>query len=351
MAVRFDVPLASWTTIRLGGPASRFADASSEDDLVELIEGARKSGDPVFILGGGSNVVVADAGFAGMVIHMASRGIEVRADADRVLVDVAAGEPLDGLVERAVAEGWSGLECLSGIPGLVGATPIQNVGAYGQEVADTIVDVRAFDRAARRFVHLAPSDCRFGYRTSVFRGNARYVVTRVRFGLARSDGSRPVRYAELARALGIDPGAIAPLSRVRDAVIELRRAKGMVWDPGDPETVSAGSFFVNPVLSPAERDELEARLRDEGVLADGATMPGFASAGGWKVPAAWLIERAGFPRGSTRGRVGVSARHALALVNRGGTTRELLELEAEIRAVVFRRFGVRLEREPILVGP
>jgi len=351
MAVRFDVPLASWTTIRLGGPASRFADASSEDDLVELIEGARKSGDPVFILGGGSNVVVADAGFAGMVIHMASRGIEVRADADRVLVDVAAGEPLDGLVERAVAEGWSGLECLSGIPGLVGATPIQNVGAYGQEVADTIVDVRAFDRTARRFVHLAPSDCRFGYRTSVFRGNARYVVTRVRFGLARSDGSRPVRYAELARALGIDPGAIAPLSRVRDAVIELRRAKGMVWDPGDPETVSAGSFFVNPVLSPAERDELEARLRDEGVLADGATMPGFASAGGWKVPAAWLIERAGFPRGSTRGRVGVSARHALALVNRGGTTRELLELEAEIRAVVFRRFGVRLEREPILVGP
>lgn len=348
MEIRRNVPLAPWTTIRLGGPAALFAETASEAEMVELLADTRAD---VFVLGGGSNVVVADDGFPGLVVRIAMRGVDVVVREGRVQLDVAAGEAFDEVVARAVSEGWSGLECLSGIPGLVGATPIQNVGAYGQEVADTIVSVRAWDRQLGAFVELDSEACRFGYRSSVFRGSQRYIVTRVRFSLRKAAQSAPIRYAELGRALSVPEGGSAPLARVRDVVIALRRTKGMVCDPQDPESVSAGSFFVNPVVSSTTRDELEQVWRARGDLREADAFPGFASGGSsWKIPAAWLIERAGFPKGTSRGAVGVSARHALALVNRGGSTNQLLALEEEIRAAVQARFGLVLQREPILVG-
>ncbi len=328
-----------------------FAEATTEKELLDLLAMAGARDVPVFVLGGGSNVVVADQGFPGLVIHMAMTGIRVQDDGARVQLHAAAGEQLDAIVARAVAEHWAGLECLSGIPGLVGATPIQNVGAYGQEVSETVVAVRAYDRQSGQFVLLSRDDCRFAYRSSVFRGASRFVVTAVQLSLDRSDASRPVRYAELARALGVRTGATAPLALVRDTVLGLRRSKGMVCDPADPESFSAGSFFVNPVLTEAQRDALEGRLRSQGQLAADDAMPGFAAGdGAWKVPAAWLIEHAGFSKGTSRGGVGVSKRHALALVNRGGTTDALLAFEAEIRAAVRERFGVELQREPVVVG-
>ncbi len=348
------VRLAPYTTLRLGGPAAAFAEAGSAEQLVSLVAEADRAGEPVLVLGGGSNLVVSDAGFDGLVVRVVSSGVSVEADGDdRVRVTVQAGEDWDGLVSRCVAEGWAGVECMSGVPGLVGSTPIQNVGAYGQEVAHTISAVRVYDRVRREVRDLRAADCGFSYRHSVFKSALdRYVVLAVVYTLARTPLSGPIGYRELAKRLGAD-GRV-PLGEVRAAVLELRRGKGMVLDPEDPDTRSAGSFFTNPILSAEQAADLER-------VAPGFPrweMPG----GRVKVPAAWLIEQAGFPKGYARGPVRISTKHTLALTNPGGlpgadgsharpaTTADLLELAREVRDGVAAKFGVTLVNEPVLVG-
>ncbi|MDI9580481.1 MAG: UDP-N-acetylmuramate dehydrogenase [Thermobispora sp.] len=339
------VRLAPYTTLRVGGPARAFAEAGSAEELIGLVAGADRDGEPVLVLGGGSNLVVADEGFAGLVVRVRSRGVAVSAEGERVVVTAEAGEDWDALVARCVAEGLAGIECLSGIPGLAGATPIQNVGAYGQEVAQTITSVRVYDRRAGATTVLTPEECRFGYRHSLFKEDpGRYVVLSVSYALTRSPLSTPIAYRELAAALGVEQGERAPLAEVRAAVLELRRRKGMVLDPGDPDTRSAGSFFTNPILTREQAAELELRA------------PGFPRwdmpDGTVKVPAAWLIENAGFPKGYARGRARISTKHTLAITNPSGeaTAREVLALAREIRAGVQEKFGVELVNEPVMVG-
>jgi UDP-N-acetylmuramate dehydrogenase len=341
---RTDVPLAPLTTLRIGGPAAQMVDLDREADAVDASADAANRGERLFVLGEGSNVVVGDGGFAGLVARVSMRGIAVRPEGDRVVVDVGAGEGWDAFVERSVREGWRGLECMSGIPGLVGATPIQNVGAYGQEVADTIACVRAFDRAAGAFVEMDRRACGFGYRASVFKRSDRWIVTSVRFELETGRDAVPARYAELSRALSAGEGTRVPLSTLRETVLGLRRAKGMVLDADDPESVSAGSFFVNPIVDGAALAHVEARAGQRPPVFD-------AGPGRHKIAAAWLVERAGFPRGWSAGRVGISRKHALALVNRGGATAdELLATARTIQGQVRARFDVELEPEPVLVG-
>jgi UDP-N-acetylmuramate dehydrogenase len=273
-------------------------------------------------------------------------GITVAPDDGRALVTVEAGHPWDEVVAFCVAEGYSGVECLSGVPGSAGATPIQNVGAYGQEVAETIHRVRALDRARGEIVDLSPADCGFAYRTSIFKGNDRYAVLAVTFALECSPLSAPLRYAELARSLGVSPGDRVPLTRAREAVLALRAGKGMVLNPDDPDTRSVGSFFTNPVLPPDEFTRLVEKA--------GTTPPHWPQPDGTvKVSAAWLIEHAGFGKGyaSDHPGVAVSSKHTLALTNRGtGTTAALLGLAREIRDGVLAAFGVRLFPEPVLVN-
>ncbi len=338
------------TSLRIGGPARSFVEGEDEAAIVRAVMDADARGEPVLVLGGGTNLVVGDGGFEGLVVHVASRGVHVSREAEQVRVVVAAGEPWDDFVERCVVERWSGVECLSGIPGLVGSTPIQNVGAYGQEVKETIREVRALDRRERRIVSLDAADCGFAYRASAFKGADRFVVLGVTFVFSSRRESAPLGYAELTRALGVGEGGRAPLDEVRRTVIALRRAKGMVTDPRDPDSVSAGSFFVNPLLDAAQLASLEDRLRGQGI--DVATLPRFAGdADRVKVSAAWLIERAGFTKGWGTGRVGISTKHALALVNRGGATAaELLALASTIQRGVRERFGVELSAEPVIVG-
>ncbi|GAB3253012.1 UDP-N-acetylmuramate dehydrogenase [Nocardioides dilutus] len=336
--------LADHTTLRLGGPAREWVTATTEAELVAALDTA----EPVLVVGGGSNLVVADDGFAGRVVEVATRGVvpDIESTADPscggVLVRVAAGESWDDLVAQAVDRGWVGIEALSGIPGRVGATPIQNVGAYGQEVSQTIANVRVWDRQLRGVRTFANADCGFGYRTSRFKADPeRHVVLDVTFQLAVGTLGTPVRYAELARTLGVEEGGRPPLGVVREAVLELRRGKGMVLDPADHDTWSAGSFFTNPVLAAAE-------------VPEGA--PSWPQADGRvKTSAAWLIEHAGFAKGHGAGRgsgrVALSGKHVLALTNRGGaTTEELLALAREVRDGVEAAYGVRLVNEPVLVG-
>ncbi|MGH8837288.1 MAG: UDP-N-acetylmuramate dehydrogenase [Actinomycetes bacterium] len=334
------VLLSELTTLRLGGPARRLAEVDKPDELVEAVRSADAVGDPVLILGGGSNLVVGDAGFDGTVIKVATTGIHVQASTDLVAVTAQAGEDWDPLVSTAIDEGWAGLEAMSGIPGLVGATPIQNVGAYGQEVAETVTSVTAYDRAAGEVTVLQPADCAFSYRNSALKGNDRYVVIDVTYTLARSGQSRPVRYQELARALDAEIGDQVPAAAVRAAVLGLRRRKGMVLDPNDPDATSAGSFFTNPIV-PAE---VAARLPVE--------VPRWPAPDGQvKVSAAWLIERAGFAKGYGHGAARISTKHTLALTNRGGaTTAELLALARELRDGVQAKFGITLVNEPVLIG-
>jgi UDP-N-acetylmuramate dehydrogenase len=347
---RFDVRLSELTTLRLGGPARRVLDATSDEHVIEALAGADAAGEPVLVVAGGSNLVIADSGFPGTVVRVLTRGVSVSANGAGALVVAAAGEPWDDLVARSVAEGLTGIECLSGIPGSTGATPIQNVGAYGQDVAETIAAVRVYDREAREVIELAGRGCGFSYRSSRFRRSARYVVLGVSYALERSPLARPVRYPGLAAALGVKTGTRRPLAEVREAVLELRRQKGMVIDPRDADSVSAGSFFVNPVLSSEQFAALARRV--SGQLGAGAEPPAWADGRGRvKTSAAWLIEQAGFYRGYGDGRAGISSKHTLALVNRGGaTTAELLALAREIRGRVWTAFGVRLEPEPTLVG-
>jgi UDP-N-acetylmuramate dehydrogenase len=306
-------------------------------ETAEVIETVRTGG-PLLILAGGSNVVVADEGFRGAVLLLRTTGVRVvSSDGEHVVIRVAAGEPWDDLVARTVAEGWSGVECLSGIPGSAGATPIQNVGAYGQEVAHTIVAVHVYDRETGDTRMMTPDECRFAYRSSIFKHSPRWVVLEVDFRLARSMRSTPIRYAELARQLGVEAGDRVPLDQARDTVLKLRAGKGMVLDPDDRDTWSVGSFFTNPVLE---------ALPDE-------AMPHWPGADGTvKIPAAWLIEHAGFTKGYSRGGgVAISSKHTLALTNRGdGTTAALLDLAREIRDGVQHRFGVELHPEPVLIN-
>jgi UDP-N-acetylmuramate dehydrogenase len=330
--------LSELTTLRLGGPARAYVEAADEDAILAAVHAAEP---PLLVLAGGSNLVVADEGFDGTVVHVRSRGIE-HVDSG---VRVAAGEPWDTFVALCVENGHAGVECLSGIPGSTGATPIQNVGAYGQEVSQTVVSVRVYDREADAVLDLPPEECAFGYRTSRFKYRDRWIVLSVTFDLPRTGVSEPIRYAELARALGVELGERAPLGEVRDAVRALRRGKGMVVDPTDPDSVSAGSFFTNPILDLADFERLCARVAPE-------RPPAWPEADGRvKTSAAWLIGRAGFERGHGDGRAGISSKHTLALVNRGGaTTAELVALAREIADGVQRAFGVALHPEPVLVG-
>ncbi len=352
MRERTDVSLAGLTTLRLGGPAKRVVEATTEDDLIGLVRDCDERGEPVLLVGGGSNLVVGDAGFDGTVVLVATRGIDVDASAScdsdalaacgGVLLTAAAGEPWDDLVAYTVANEWPGLEALSGIPGLVGATPMQNVGAYGQEVAQTLWTVRTYDRQDRRVRTFANADCRFAYRDSRFKGSERYVVLTVSYQLREGNLGRPVGYAELARRLGIAVGERAPLADVRAAVLALRAGKGMVLDAADHDTWSAGSFFTNPVLDEAQAAALPAAA------------PRFPAGDGLvKSSAAWLIEHAGFGRGYTGGRadVSLSTKHTLALTNRGeASTADLLALAREVRDGVRAAFGIELAPEPTLVG-
>ena len=341
MLSREGVSLAPLTTLGLGGPARRLVTAYDEAEVVEAVLGAARV--PLLVLGGGSNLVVGDDGFDGTVVQVCAQGLAARADGDDVLLTAQAGEDWDALVGHAVAQGLPGLAAMSGIPGRVGATPVQNVGAYGADVSHTVERVRALDRQSRRVVELTARQCAFGYRTSRFKTDGdRWVVLAVTYRLGATP---PVRYAELARALGVQVGDVVPPAEVRAAVLELRRGKGMLVDPRDPDSRSAGSFFTNPVLTADELTALAARL-------PGQDVPGHPEPGGrTKVSAAWLITQAGFSRGQGDGPVGVSGKHVLALVHRGGgSTAALLELARRVRDGVRDRLGVELVPEPVLVG-
>jgi UDP-N-acetylmuramate dehydrogenase len=334
--------LADLTTLRLGGPARELVHATTEQQLVEAVRAADGSAVPLLLLAGGSNLVVCDDGFDGRVVRIATTGVEVDEDpCGGAMVTVAAGEPWDPFVAQAVDRGWVGVEALSGIPGSVGATPVQNVGAYGQEVSQTVASVRCWDREAGRLRTFAAAECGFGYRTSRFKRDPhRFVVLTVTFQLRLGDLSAPVAYAELARTLDVPVGARVPMSDVRQAVLALRAGKGMVLDAADHDTWSAGSFFTNPVL---DQDAASALPAD----APRWPMPD----GSVKTSAAWLIEHAGFGKGFGNDRVALSGKHTLALTNRGGaTTADLLDLAAAVQRGVWERYGVRLVNEPVLVG-
>jgi UDP-N-acetylmuramate dehydrogenase len=330
--------LADLTTLRIGGPAARIVTATSRDGLVDAVRSADAAGEPVLVLGGGSNLVPADAGWPGTVVLIRTTGLDRREDGGRVLLTAAAGTVWDELAEQSVRDGLAGVETMSGIPGLAGATPVQNVGAYGNEVSDVLSALTVLDRATGTVERWSPERCGFGFRTSAFKHTDRYVVLDITVALERTGHSRPVRYLELARRLGVEPGETAPLAEVREVVLELRRSKGMLLDPDDHDTWSVGSFFVNPFVPPE-------------LVPDGC--PNWTVDGQIKLSAAWLIERAGFAKGYSGGRprVSVSTKHTLALTNRGGASAaELLDLAAEIRAGVQDRFGIRLRPEAHLAG-
>jgi UDP-N-acetylmuramate dehydrogenase len=326
MQERRDVPLATLTTLRLGGPARRLLECTTAEDLVQA------ACEPdAFVLAGGSNVVLPDAGLDTVAL-VRTRGIE----RDGARLEVQAGEDWDALVARSLAEGLSGLEAMSGIPGTVGAGPVQNIGAYGAEVASAVVVVRALDRRSGRVQDLDPAACGFSYRHSAFKAEPeRWVVLSVVLQLRESDQSAPVRYAELARVLGVELGERAAVGEVREAVLALRRGKGMVLDPADPDSVSAGSFFTNPLVARAP---------------EGA--PSWPDPSGRvKVSAAWLIEQSGFGKGWGKGPIGLSSKHTLALVNRGGaTSADLVAVARQVRDGVRARFGIELLNEPVIVG-
>jgi UDP-N-acetylmuramate dehydrogenase len=339
--------MAPLTTLELGGPAHFFVRAEDEATVAEALRWAQARGVPVFVLGGGSNLVVADAGFEGLVLQVAPPGLAFREEAGEVLVEAGAGQSWDALVAEAVGRNLAGVECLAGIPGFVGATPIQNVGAYGQEVSETIRRVRVLDRTSLAVTELSPDACGFGYRDSDFKREPdRHVVLGVTFAL-RPGGAPTIRYPELRQALSGEPS----LAEVRATVLALRRRKSMVIDPADENRRSAGSFFMNPIVPAPEADRIAAHAVAKGLVSDAAQVPRFPAATGVKLAAGWLIEKAGIAKGFRQGPVGISSRHALALVHHGGgRTQDLLALARLVRDTVAVRFGVRLVPEPTLVG-
>ncbi|WP_146843876.1 UDP-N-acetylmuramate dehydrogenase [Cellulomonas composti] len=354
--------LAALTTLGVGGPARSFVETSTEAELIDAVRAADADGTPLLVVGGGSNLLVGDAGFDGLVVRDVRTGVEVpdHSACAGVTYTVPAGTPWDEVVDLATSTRLYGIEALSGIPGSTGATPVQNVGAYGQEVAQTIATVRVWDRGRGKVRTLPVVDLRFGYRTSLLKRSTlaqpdprdpadelapwfptpRYVVLDVTFQLRQGTLSAPIAYAELARTLGVEVGERAPLLEVRAAVLELRGRKGMVLDPSDADTRSAGSFFTNPVLTPDEAASLPADA------------PRYPAPDGVKTSAAWLIEHAGFAKGhGLPGPAALSTKHTLALTNRGGATAaDLLALAREIRTGVHTAFGVTLVPEPVLVN-
>jgi UDP-N-acetylmuramate dehydrogenase len=354
-----NISLVPFTTFGIGGPARWFVEAASEREIVEAVGWARERGLALFVLGGGSNLLVSDAGFDGLVLHVGLRGIEVTYDSGQKIYRAAAGEPWEPCVQRTIEDGCAGLECLAGIPGTVGGTPVQNVGAYGQEVAAVIERVRVFDLEQHEFVEFSAAECGFAYRRSRFNSTdrGRYIVTRVDYRLTPG-GAPTLRYGELQRAIqeSAQEGAGPSLAEVAAAVRRIRRFKGMLLVEGDPDCHSAGSFFKNPVVSEDQVRQIER--------ASAKQPPRFtAGAGQVKLPAAWLIEQAGFHKGYRLGAAGISSRHTLALVNlgdraglgdrsgRGGASAaEILALAEKISGAVEGRFGIRLEMEPVMVG-
>nr|WP_203696920.1 UDP-N-acetylmuramate dehydrogenase [Streptomyces rubrogriseus] len=343
-----DAPLAPLTTFRLGGPATRLLTATTDAEVIAAVREADDTGTPLLLVGGGSNLVIGDKGFDGTALHIATRGFRL----DGTTLELAAGEIWTDAVARTVEAGLAGVECLAGIPGSAGATPIQNVGAYGQEVSATITEVTAYDRRSRETVALSNADCAFSYRHSRFKAEPeRYVVLRVRFELENADGlSAPLRYAETARALGVEAGDRVPLTAARETVLRLRAGKGMVLDPADHDTWSAGSFFTNPILTDEEFAAFRSRVA--GRLGAAVEPPAFpAGEGRVKTSAAWLIDKAGFTKGYGTGPARISTKHTLALTNRGeATTEDLLALAREVVAGVHEAFGVTLVNEPVTVG-
>jgi UDP-N-acetylmuramate dehydrogenase len=333
------VPLAPLTTLGVGGPAWGLAEAESSEDLVALARLAEEEGRPLLVLGGGSNVLVSDAGFGGLIVRYRDRRLDIGRDGRIV---AGAGVIWDEVVAASVALGFVGIECLSGIPGWVGAAPIQNIGAYGQEIAETLISVTAFDRATGRMERLVNSACNFGYRTSRFKHDwkSRCIVTGVELQL-RTEGRPRIRYAELAQKVGEHPDDVA---EVRRQVLSIRSSKSMVLDESDPNSKSAGSFFMNPIVRSEVADEVER--------AAGARAPRYpAGVGQEKLSAAWLIERAGFTKGWGEGPAGLSKNHCLAIVNRGGASAsDIVRLAAHVRRKVRDSFGVELMPEPELIG-
>lgn len=357
MDISTRAPLAPLTTMRVGGSAARLVTAQTSEELLDVVRDADDAGEPLFVLGGGSNVVLPDEGLPGTVVHVATSGVHVES-ADRcsgVSVRVAAGENWDDFVALAVSNGWTGIEALSGIPGSVGATPVQNVGAYGQDVAQTLARVRTFDRHTGRIVSFANAECEFAYRDSLFKrasldGRGRYVVLEVVFQLELGDHSAPIAYADLAAGLAVPIGARVPLPAAREAVLDQRRRRGMVLDAADHDTWSCGSFFTNPILRTGEFERFTARVADR--LGPDVTAPVYPAGGdAVKTSAAWLIERAGFAKGfGMPGPVALSTKHTLAITNRGtATSAQVVQFAETIRAGVQAAFGVDLVPEPNIV--
>ncbi|MFJ6214327.1 UDP-N-acetylmuramate dehydrogenase [Streptomyces sp. NPDC092296] len=348
MQVLHDAPLAPLTTFRLGGPARRLVTATTDAEVVEAVQAADRAGEPLLLLGGGSNLVIGDKGFDGTALRIATTGFAVHG----TVLELAAGEVWSDAVTRAVGLGLAGIEFLAGIPGSAGATPVQNVGAYGQEVAATVTEVVAYDRRAGETVTVPGAECGFSYRQSRFKAAPdRHVVLRVRFALEDAGGlSAPVKYAEVAQALGVDQGERVPLAAARETVLALRAGKGMVLDAADHDTWSAGSFFTNPVLGTAEYAAFLDRARAR--LGTDTAPPGYPAGDGLvKTSAAWLIDRAGFGKGWGTGPARISTKHTLALTNRGAaSTEDLLALARQVRDGVWAAFGVELVNEPVLVG-
>lgn len=343
--------LSDLTTLRLGGPVTSLVRALTSDDVVSAISDADAAGTPTLIVGGGSNLIISDAGFAGTAIVIATNSHEFGFDAGRPHVTADAGVAWDNLVAASVDAGFGGLECLSGIPGSTGATPVQNVGAYGVEVADVLREVTLYDRREQTIETVEPSALDLAYRTSNLKHRDERIVLSVSLWLNDNGVSQPLRYRELATALGVAEGETADAAKVREHVLALRRSKGMVSDPADHDTWSAGSFFTNPVVAQDKAPEILDRIRAK-VGAD-VRIPNFPAPGGVKLSAGWLIERAGFHRGypGDDASVRLSTKHTLALTNRGtGTTAELLVLARDVRAGVEDAFGVLLIPEPVLIG-
>ncbi len=350
LPLRHDVPLAPLTSLGLGGPARSLVKVSDDADVIEVLQVASAEETPVLVLGGGSNIVIGDDGWPGIVMQIGLRGIEPTVEPDRVRIRVAAGEPWDEIVALSVQQEWAGLECMSGIPGSVGATPIQNVGAYGQEVSQVIEAVHVWDRRRHERRVLPADACRFAYRDSAFKRDPQAVIVLAVDFVLRPGGPPTLRYRELARSF--EGRANPTLADVRQRVLELRRSKSMVIEAEDPNRRSAGSFFTNPIIDRARADAVVERAVREGLVPSPDRVPRYATEDGRvKIPAAWLIEAAGFTKGQREGAVGISSRHALALVHHGGgTTQELVAFAYRVRDEVRRRFGIELHPEPVFVG-
>ena len=346
MQILENVPLAPLTTLQVGGAARYFATAVIATDVRQAVDWAKSRQLPLFVLGGGSNLVIADSGFPGLVLHIGIGGVERRADNGKQVFEAGAGVAWDALVAQAVAANCAGLECMSGIPGTVGGTPVQNVGAYGQEVSETIVEVQVLDLRDGQLRSLCNEACGFGYRSSLFNSSerGRYIILKVAYAL-EAGGEPTIRYRDLQAHFAGLPARVRPtLADVREAVRKIRLSKAMLIVEGDEDSRSAGSFFKNPVLDAAEHERV--------IAAAGGTLPNYPAPGGrFKIPAAWLVENAGFHKGYTRGHAGISRKHALAIVNRGGATAaEIIALQNEIRDAVKGKFGVALAPEPVFVG-